>query len=709
MKYFFYSLVGLFFTISIVGSNYVDQVDMFMGNQGSSNCVIGPQLPHGSVNPSPQTPNGENDGYDPTQPIRGFAQLHVSGTGWGRYGQILISPQVGFNPHETGHDSNKSEEEATPYYYKVNLLRYGIKTEITPTHHAVAYRFTFSEGKEKNILIDVAHNLPQHIKPEIGGKFHGGEIEFDSNSQIISGWGEYSGGFGSNLPYRVYFTTKINEKVEKVEIINKKDSALYVKIILPPATKEINLGVGVSMKNNINSKKYLNEEIGNLYFDEIKERAKNIWNETLSKIEIKGGATKDRKIFYTSLYHSFLMPRDRTEDNPWWDSNAPHLDDHYCVWDTWRTKYPLMVLINESFVSKTINSFIDRFANNQLCRPTFTSALDSKNKQGGDDVDNIISDAIAKGVKGFDMLKAYELMKFNAFQERSSSYIQYGWQPEIGEKMSCSSALEYAYNDYCAASVAKKTGDLENSKFLRERSMSWKMLYNTGLKSNGFKGFIAPRKINKEWISIDPAKGYGSWVEYFYEGNSWTYSLFTPHCFDDLIKLSGGKKTMVNRLSYGFDNKLIDLSNEPGFLAPFIFIHCDRSDLTDKYVSSIRKNNFTLEGGYPDNEDSGAMGSWYVFTSMGLFPNAGQDFYYLIAPSFSEVVVRMENGNQISVRAPKLTSDKKYIESVELNGEKLNRAWIKHSEIADGAELVFNMTSKRVNWAGNGNGMYEDK
>lgn len=126
----------------------VDYVDMFMGNRGESNCVIGPQLPHGSVNPSPQTPGGGNDGYDPLQPIRGFGQLHVSGTGWGRYGQILLSPQVGFSADEQGHDSPKSGESALPYYYAVTLDRYGIRTELAPTHNAAIYRFSFPAAEE---------------------------------------------------------------------------------------------------------------------------------------------------------------------------------------------------------------------------------------------------------------------------------------------------------------------------------------------------------------------------------------------------------------------------------------------------------------------------------------------------------------------------------------------------------------------------------
>ena len=165
----------------------VSYVDMFMGVRGNSNCVIGPQLPHGSVNPAPQTPNGGHNGYDENDVIRGFGQLHVSGIGWARYGQVFISPQIGFKEGETEHDSPKSGEVATPYYYKVNLDRYNIQTEITPTHHSVFYRFTYPKSGNKNILLDMKHNIPQQIVPIVKGQFLGGNISYDESSGLLTG------------------------------------------------------------------------------------------------------------------------------------------------------------------------------------------------------------------------------------------------------------------------------------------------------------------------------------------------------------------------------------------------------------------------------------------------------------------------------------------------------------------------------------------
>lgn len=675
-----------------------DLVNMFMGVQGLSNCVIGPQLPHGAVNPAPQTITKTHNGYDQHAPIRGFGQLHVSGIGWGRYGQIFISPQIGFSADETGHDSPKSGEVATPYYYRVNLDRYNIKTEITPTHHCALYRITYPKTGEANILLDVMHNIPQQILPVIGGHFSGGQIDYDENTGTFTGWGEYAGGFGSSSPYKVFFVLTLDTKLAEVKIVNEGDRALYAQIKLSETTAVVNMNIGISMKSIANARKFLSDEIGNKEFDEVKQLAKQTWEKVFSTIEFEGGTPDERRLFYTAMYHSFVMPRDRTGDNPHWESNMPHIDDHYCVWDTWRTKYPLMMLLNQSFVAKTINSFIDRFAHDGVYTPTYTSGLEWDWKQGGDDVDNIIADAFAKDLKGFNREKAYELVKWNAFNARDSLYLKRGWIPETGARMSCSYTMEYAYNDFCGAQVAKVMRDKETTDYLTKRSGEWTNLFNPNSESNGFKGFISPRNMNSKWIDLNPAKRCGSWVEYFYEGNSWVYTHFTPHQFERLIELCSGKDEMIKRLTYGFNNDLIEMDNEPGFLSPFIFVHCGRPDLAAKAVASIRKNHFSLSTGYPDNEDSGAMGSWYIFTSIGLFPNAGQDIYYLLPPSFSEVTLTMENGKKIEVKTTRTSPDADYIESVSINGREVNSGWIRHTDFAGGATITYRLTDKQNVW-----------
>lgn len=671
-----------------------DKVQILMGTRGSSNCTVGPQLPHGSICPSPQTPHGGHGAYKENQPVRGFGQLHVSGTGWGRYGQLLLSPQRGFTAIEDAHDSEKSEEVIRPYYYKVRLDRYNIVTEIAPAAHTAAYRITYdtnakSKG-EATLLFDVEHSLSQHIASEQNGQFLGGNLSYDAASKTLCGFGEYRGGFGSELPYKVFFAIA-SADFDLSKAIIQQQSGHYAKILpLYDNGKPKVLYIAVSMKSIDNARHFLKEE-SKASFDEIKQTAQNTWDKALNKIHIEADE-HEQELFYTTMYHSMLMPRDRSNDNPRFDGE--NIDDHYCVWDTWRTAYPLHTLLDEPFVSKTIRSFLRRYEHDGKCTPTFTSSLEWDWRQGGDDVENVIADAFVKGVKDFDRKEAYKWLKWSATHNRSKEYQRLGWQPEVDTAMSCSNALEYAYNDYCVYQVAKMMKDKAFARQMLERSHSWQKLFNAQLKDDesNIRGFIAPRRENGEWCTerneqpFSPRHGYASWVEFFYEGNSWTYSVFMPHDFDALIALSGGKEKMIEHLQYGFDKGLIALWNEPGFLSPFAFHHCGRPDLTAKYVNMLREKNFSVERGYCDNEDSGAMSSWYIFTTLGFFPNAGQDFYYLLPPAYPKATMHLTNGHTLTITRQGNGSQ---IKEIRFRGKKLQGYTIRHQQLMKGGELVF--------------------
>ena len=340
-----------------------------------SNCVIGPQVPFGSINPSPDTPNGDHDGYNPNEPIRGFSQLHASGTGWGKYGQILVSPQTGLAVGETEHDSPKSNELAQAFEYAVRLAKYDIKAEFTPTHHAALYRFTFPQSDDAYILIDVTHNIPMDIATYVGGRVSAGEVAIDTvNANKMSGYGRYTGGFGSG-DYNVYFAAEFNIPAEKYgtwkngEIaagsafskISKQDDRIGGYFHYSMAADEIILiKIAISMESVEQARAYLADEIPDWNYDAVKTACKAKWDDALSSILIDNASEKEMKIFYTALYHTMVMPRDRTGDFKNWADDIPHWDDHYAVWDTWRTVFPLMALIRSAMVRDNILSFIER-------------------------------------------------------------------------------------------------------------------------------------------------------------------------------------------------------------------------------------------------------------------------------------------------------------------------------------------------------------
>lgn len=728
--------LGIFTIQSAHSQDLIKYVNPFMGAKGAGHCVVGPQLPFGSINPSPDCPDGHTDGYNFNSKIRGFSQLHVSGTGGvGKYGQLLISPQIGVSVLEGGHDSDKADEIAEVGCYKVNLKRYNIKCELTPEHHSAIYRFTYPKSDSASVLLDLAHNIPGDIAKRNGlsrgGYNDNGYVKIDTVKQLITGYGHYWGGWSSE-PFYVYFAMKLSKPIKnygtwkdgvitdknRLERVNNKNERIgaYVNFVTENG-EQVYIKISVSMKSIDNAVKFLETEIPGWDFEKINSNAKEIWNKQLNKILIDGAANEQKVLFYSSLYRTMMMPRNRTGDNPKSDSDIPYWDDHFCVWDTWKTDFPLQVLINENVVRDNILSFIERYRQNGRVLDAFTAGNDkifgwltvdnpvySKN-QGGDNVDNVIADAYVKHIGGIDWNEAYKILKHNADKERAGSYLENdrGWIPvgtyEYGSD--CSKTLEFAYNDFCIAQVAKGLGKQEDySKYL-QRSRKWKNLWNAGLVSDNYSGFINPKAEDLHWYIFDPKTEE---VELkpkirnrsFYEGSSWEYSYFTPHDFSMLINIIGGKENFVNRLQHAFENKMIDYSNEPSFLTPFCFIYAGRADLTSYWV---RKNfdNYTQDA-FPGDEDSGAMGSWYVFASMGFFPNAGQNIYLLNGPQFPKITLSLENGKKLVIIAESLSKENINVKSVELNGKKLKRAWITHDEISNGAVIKFTMDSKVSAW-----------
>lgn len=723
-------LICLFFTNSIAysqlaGKEAVDYVDNFIGvRDKNTSCILGPQLPNASISPSPQTAPGsvnyDMDGYIMGEPIRGFAQLHVSGTGWGKYGQILFSPQIGLAVGESEHDSPKTDEAAFPFEYSVALTRYGIKTQIAPQQHSAIYRFTFPKSEKSNILFDLSHNITDiaTVMKSPKGNFLEGKVTFsNSEGTELRGYGQYIGGF-SNGPYKIFFCIRLSKAPQSKgtfsnDIINKGSAEQVANKVedrigayAQYTTEEgevLYLKVAVSMQSAENAAAWLDAEIPQWDYDQVKENARKKWNQELGKIEIQGGTDAERRIFYTALYHSSIMPRDKTNDMVGFDKDVAVWDDHLAVWDTWRTLYPLKVLTNPEMVSGTINSFIARLKKNGRVKDAYVAGNDMMAEQGGNNIDNIIADAFVKGVKEVDWQQAYEVIKFNADSERngisygkpdnSKMYKELGWIP--AGKMSCSVTLEYAYNDFCASQLAKSLGSKEDYKKYLDRSTKWINLWDKNAQSDGFKGFIVPKNLDGQFVAIDIKKNWGSWKDYFYEGSSWTYSYFTPHQFEKLVEVSGGKEAFAKKLQYAFDNNLIDYGNEPAFLAVHAFHYAGRTDLASFYIRRLMKERFTLNGS-GENDDSGAMSSWYIFSAMGFFPNAGQNIYYLTGSPFEKTVLTLGNGKKVIITAKNASDKNVYIQSCKINGKTWKNSIFTHKEIENGGTIEFVMGEKPV-------------
>ena len=701
---------------------YVDTRIGVIDNRGS-NCVIGPQIPFGTINPSPETPEGGQGGYSPGKPLRGFAQIHVSGTGWGKYGHFLISPQVGLHTREEDHDSPVSDEIATASYYRAHLDRYGITTEITPARHSAIYRFSFPKTDSAYILLDATHSLAGDIVKGMPRTVYNNNVIIDTVSKDkVCGMIKFEGGFGEGA-YQLFFCARFSQQAASiglwknenllfdstnVQLADEKDRIGAFLKFDSPEGNTIQMRIAISFKSIEKAESYLAAEIPDWNFIKVRNTDEAIWDTALSSILLEDASQNQNKIFYTAMYHSMLMPRNKTGDFEGWKENEPLWDDLYAVWDSWRTLYPLMILINPDMIKNNVESFISRFKHNKYVKDAFVAGLDMFAEQGGNNVDNVIADAILKYVPGIDVMEAYKILKNDADIERNGwqgwtnkepydslngAYKKLGWIP--ASIMSCSRTLEYAYNDFCIASVAKKLGFNKDYEKYLKRSHLWVNLWNPGLESKGFKGFICPKDVNGNWVSIDAAYFWGSWVNYFYEANSWTYSFFVPHQAKKLIRLNGGNENFVNKLDFAFRNNLIGLDNEPSFLAVRMFDIAGRLDLNCYWINNIM-NNLYDETGVPGNDDSGAMSSWYIFSAMGFFPFAGQKTYFINAPFCKKIIMQRPGCRNLIIETPNASGKNIYVKSFSINGKKYKEPFFSHSAIINGATLKFDVTDQPV-------------
>ncbi len=703
-----------------------DLVDPRIGNAASrGNTVIGPTLPHGSVQPSPDTFAGGTSGHKLGRPVRGFSQLHAGGTGWGKYGNLLLSPRLGLEVRADAHDSAVTDEVATPYSYRARLSRYGIVADLSPTRNAALYRFSFPAGDRAHLILDLGHQLPRQILTGQNGTVLASRIAVAPDGRSASGMARYEGGFGAE-PYDVFFHAEIdtapaargtfhNDRIEAdtlTRTLQRTDDRVGGWWRFPAgAARSVQVKIGVSFRDETRARAHLRREIPGWSLPAVRTQARDAWNRALGRVAVTGGDRAARTQFYTALYHAQQMPRDRTGEFARFAPTAPMWDDHYAAWDTWRTKYPLMMLIDPAMVRGTIASFSERLRVDGRVRDSFTaagaSAL-SQADQGGNDVDNIIADAYVKGLKGVDWNAAYAVLKHNADRERrgngprgsrddaaydNDGYRRRGWLSP--GTMNVSNTLEYAYNDFAASQVARGLGKTADAQRYAARARGWQALFNPMLQDAGFSGFVVPRKDDGGWVPVNLTAYPGSWKPHFYEAASWGYSFFVPHQASRLITMMGGRETFVRRLEHGLQTRKVDFSNEPAFLAPALFHYAGRPDLSAKWTAHYTRALVDAKG-YPGDDDSGAMSSYYVWASIGLFPNAGQDIYLLNGPRFARVVIdRPEEGALTITRSG--VGD--YVAAATLNGRPLDRSWLRHRELVRGARLHFIMAPEPTAWA----------
>jgi predicted alpha-1,2-mannosidase len=686
-------------------SNVVDPMLGVAFRYGS--CVPGACLPHASIYPSPDTLNGRTAGYLPGQDIVGFSQLHTQGTGGvPSYGNFLISPQIGLKTLESEHASPKADERAACYRYQVRLLRYGILCEVAPGRHSALYKFCFPASDDSHILIDTARKLGDYAV------MSDGSISIDPETGVISGGGTFCGNWNP-APYKVYFSSKLSKKPASFGIWEDADIRTGVtQAVLKEnkrfgaftgvntaANEVIYLKIAVSFKSQAQADIWLAQEIPGWDFDGLKSHAAETWDKALATIDLENASPREMRKFYSSLFHTMVQPRDRTGDNGNWDSDAPFWDDHYTLWDTWKTLFPLMAIIRPDVVRDNVNSFIDRHKHNGYVATAFIQGKEYKVGQGGDEADNVIADAYVKSIPGINWDDAYELLRFQADHNRTANYRDRGYvalneNTDYCRRMkSGSSTLAFAYNDFCAAQVAKGLDKTDDYQLYLKRSRNWDNVWDPTAEDSGYTGFVRARRGDGGFVPTPPRKGYNT---DFYEGTCWIYSYFIPHDVPGMVEKMGGRKKFIERLCFALRNNLIDFTNEPSFMTIWLFDAVNRPYLASYWANELRKQ--FDDRGYPGDEDSGAMGSLYVFLTAGIFPFAGQDIYYLHGPSIPKITFHLPSGKAIAILGTNVSADNIYIQSASLNGRPLDIPMIRHQDILNGGVLEFTMGPAPSAW-----------
>ena len=719
--------------------DWSEYVNPFIGTaRGSGSTYPGSQVPFGMLSFSPHsTIRNHGSGYDRTcDQIRGFGLVHISGVGCEAVcelpfmpvtGSLDSSPVVDKNAYSS--KFNKESEIASPGYYSVLLDRYNIKTELSSTTRCGIARFEYPDNSLAQVIFDPGASA---------NGMRDGKIEIDPEKRTLSGWVR-GGGFchQKKCDYLIYYTVtfdcefkgfgiwKGDKKQPDLNTDEGKDIAAYFSF----DSDVVNMKTGISYVSLDNAKLNLKTEIAGWDFDKVKTAARNSWNDVLNKIQIEGGSTDDKTIFYTALYHSLLLPNIFDDINGQYIGmdnkvytvkSGHHAYSTFSGWDTYRTQAQLWGLLYPQAAGDFCQTLLETSRQTEYKGggglPLWSMFNDETLIMAGYPAAPFIASAYAFGARDFDVEALANVMidsgTNNRYWGRNLHYT-WGCLPEYKKygyyaydfNIHCpvSQNIEYASADFSIAQMAKTIGDQENYEYFLERSQS------------AFK-LIHPEK-KYLWGKMKD----GSWKEDFnpfsndgcQEGTSTHYTWGISHNLGKLINVIGGNDVAQERLDklmseiatgYDYGNPKYLAGNEPCFGIVPVYNWMGAPWKAQKQMRRVMDASFTNEiKGIPGDDDSGAMSAWYIFASLGLYPEIpGVGGFSVTGPLFPKVTINLDNGNKVVITADNAAHDAPYIQSMKLNGKTLDQSWISLDQLVGSKsnKLDFNMsTEPNTDWA----------
>lgn len=696
----------------------VGSVDTFIGTDFHGHTYPGATVPQGSVQLSPDTRRGNWDacsGYhysDST--IIGFSHTHLSGTGCIDLGDLLFHPTTqAITPSKTGYPFeflpfSHSDETSSPGYYSVDLDN-GIKVELTATRRVGVHRYTFPKAESAKIVIDLAHTLADD------DRIDSAYISMPNNStiegmRITSGW-------VSNQ--HIYFVARFSEPFVTASIIDDgrfisetQATGGRLQTVVDMSEQQgrsVVVKVGISSVSLENARQNLDAEVEGFDFDAVRAEARNTWASALDVIGVEGASASERRIFYTSLYHTLIIPNlvsdvngeYRTHNN----SVASDTVDHYStlsLWDVFRAWGPLMTIVDTTLVSNVVNSMLTMYEQTGEL-PVWPLASGETGTMIGYHSVSIIADAYMKGVRGFDTDKALEAMIASSHAPRKGTnrYAELGYIPANSYKESVSCVLENSYDDWCIAQFAQAVGRDDVATRYFERAASYINVFD------GSTGFFRGKNSDSSWESPFNPVAVG---RAYTEATAWQYRFHVPHDVNGLVSLMGSERRFEQALDSLFtiedkiDGDLVDITgligqyahgNEPSHHVAYLYNYIGKPAKSQQMIRRIQQEMYSdAPDGIIGNEDCGQMSAWYVMSAMGFYQVCpGSNEFVLNAPLFEKVTITMPNGKLLTITATKPQKNC-YIRGVLLNGKPLARNFITYDQLMAGGELAFDLSSE---------------
>lgn len=708
-------------------SRSVAAVDPYIGSGGHGHVFVGASVPYGAVQVGPTNIVKGWDwcsGYHYSDSVViGFSQMHLSGTGIGDLGDVLIMPYTGKvrtnrgtqdNP-TSGYGSHYSHtrEKARPGYYAVKLDDYNIDVELTATERVALHKYTFPKNEPSNIIIDLKEGIGWDGPVET--YIHQVDDYTLEGYRFSKGWSE---------DQRVWFTIKSSVPVKQFMVFEgetknegKSLKGKNVKGVISFAKSpgQVMLKVGISPVSSANALANINAEMPGWDFTKVVNSANAKWDKELSKVNIQTKDEATRRVFYTALYHTMIDPALFNDHNGSFRGTDkkvypnPGFDNYsvFSLWDIYRSAAPLATILHPEKVNSFVNSMLT-IHKHQGKLPVWPLMGSETNCMVGYHAVPVIADAYLKGFSGFNAEEALEAMKATSMRDDLGvKYVkERGYIPADKEYESVSKALEYAIDDWCIAAMAKKMGKQEDYEYYKKRASYYKNYFDSTMK------FVRPRLSDGSFKTpYDPFNSIHEKGD-FTEGNGWQYTWLVPHDVEGLIGLMGGDEAFTRKLDSLFIAKgdmgvqasndisgLIGMyahGNEPSHHVTYMYAFAGNQWKTAEKVRQVMKDfYFDQPEGLAGNEDCGAMSSWYVFSSLGFYPvNPANGVYVMGSPLFDKATLKLQGGKSFTVQTVNNSSENIYIQNITLNGKPYTKSFITHKDLLKGGTMVVTMGNK---------------